>query len=58
MLVSSSYVSMAFVIFVIYFCALIVALLISTGRVPFDLAEAESELVSGISTELGGITFH
>jgi NADH:ubiquinone oxidoreductase subunit H len=39
------------------FIVFTIATLISTGRVPFDLAEAESELISGVSTELGGISF-
>ena len=32
-------------------------LLYITGRVPFDFSEAESELVSGVSTEFGSISF-
>ena len=39
------------------FIVFTIAVLISTGRVPFDFSEAESELISGVSTELGGISF-
>ena len=36
---------------------LIITFLIETGRIPFDLGEAESELIAGHTTELGGFFF-
>ncbi len=39
--------------FVIY----IICTLAETGRVPFDLSEAEGDLVSGFNTEYGGMAF-
>ena len=36
---------------------LLIVLTIDTGRVPFDLVEAESELIAGILTELSGVDF-
>jgi NADH:ubiquinone oxidoreductase subunit H len=39
------------------FIPLAITLLILTGKEPFDLPEAESELVAGILTELSGVTF-
>lgn len=36
---------------------LLVTFLLETGRIPFDLAEAESELIAGYTTEMGGFFF-
>jgi NADH-quinone oxidoreductase subunit H len=36
---------------------IVVTFLIETGRIPFDLGEAESELIAGHTTELGGFFF-
>lgn len=37
--------------------ALIIIFLLETGRIPFDLAEAESELIAGHTVEMGGFFF-
>ena len=39
------------------FPALIIIFLLETGRIPFDLGEAESELIAGYTTEMGGFFF-
>lgn len=40
------------------FCPiLIITFLLETGRIPFDLGEAESELIAGYTTEMGGFFF-
>lgn len=36
---------------------LIITFLLETGRIPYDLAEAESELIAGYTTEFGGFFF-
>jgi NADH-quinone oxidoreductase subunit H len=39
------------------FTLLFITLLIASGRAPFDMPEAESELITGCFTDLGGISF-
>ena len=36
---------------------IIICFLLETGRIPFDLAEAESELIAGHTVEFGGFYF-
>lgn len=36
---------------------LLIIFFLETGRIPFDLGEAESELVAGHTTEIGGFFF-
>lgn len=49
--------SISFLFCICLFCIVFPILLLSSGKAPFDLPEAESELVSGNLTDFGGIAF-
>jgi NADH:ubiquinone oxidoreductase subunit H len=46
-----------FYIFLFFFIIFFISILADTARVPFDLIEGESELVSGFNTELSIVSF-
>jgi NADH-quinone oxidoreductase subunit H len=46
-----------FLLFLPILPILFVAFLLETNRIPFDVSEAESELVSGYTVEYGGFFF-
>lgn len=47
----------AIVVFTPLLPLIIITFFLETGRIPFDLAEAESELIAGYTTEYGGFFF-
>ena len=44
-------------LFMIIWPIIFITFYLETGRIPYDLAEAESELIAGYTTEYGGFFF-